>query len=465
MLFRSYRMAGSMSDISARKADLERLAHDAMHDPLTNLPNRAYFLDQVQHALERARRRSDYRAAVLLLDLDRFKIVNESLGHAIGDQLIIDVAQRLKASLRPGDTLARTGGDEFAILVEDLNNLSEASQIANQLQQKLSAPFEFQGYEIYTSVTIGIVQVEERYSSPQDLMRDADAATYRAKANGRGGIEIFDIQMHTASMQLLKLESELRRAIERHELRVYFQPIFSLKQRKITGFEALLRWQHPIRGTLLPAQFIGLAEETGLILPIGRWVLHTACTQAKQWIKSGYPDIQIAVNISAGQFRAAGILNLVQETLRETGLPGHLLKVEITENIAMQDVEATSKALDDLTAMRVQVLIDDFGTGYSSLNYLKRFPVAALKIDQSFIRGIPNNSDDVAITSAILAMAKALKIQVIAEGVENREQVHFLLQNDCDQIQGFWVSPAVPGVATLRLLQHGLDERHLRQLG
>ena len=460
-----YRMAGSMSDISARKADLERLAHDAMHDPLTNLPNRAYFLDQVQHALERARRRSDYRAAVLFLDLDRFKIVNESLGHAIGDQLIIDVAQRLKASLRPGDTLARTGGDEFAILVEDLNNLSEASQIANQLQQKLSAPFEFQGYEIYTSVTIGIVQVEERYSSPQDLMRDADAATYRAKANGRGGIEIFDIQMHTASMQLLKLESELRRAIERHELRVYFQPIFSLKQRKITGFEALLRWQHPIRGTLLPAQFIGLAEETGLILPIGRWVLHTACTQAKQWIKSGYPDIQIAVNISAGQFRAAGILNLVQETLRETGLPGHLLKVEITENIAMQDVEATSKALDDLTAMRVQVLIDDFGTGYSSLNYLKRFPVAALKIDQSFIRGIPNNSDDVAITSAILAMAKALKIQVIAEGVENREQVHFLLQNDCDQIQGFWVSPAVPGVATLRLLQHGLDERHLRQLG
>jgi diguanylate cyclase (GGDEF)-like protein/PAS domain S-box-containing protein len=454
-----YRVAGSMSDISARKADLERLAHDAMHDPLSNLPNRAYFVDQVQHALERARRRSDYRAAVLFLDMDRFKIVNESLGHPIGDQLIVAVAQRLKASLRPGDTLARIGGDEFAILVEDLNNLSQASQIAHQVQQKLSTPFEFQGYEIYTSVTIGIVQIEPHYSTPQELMRDADAATYRAKANGRGGIEIFDAKMHAASIQLLKLESELRRAIERHELRVYFQPIFSLKQRKVTGFEALLRWQHPTRGTLLPAQFINLAEETGLILPIGSWVLHTACTQAHQWIKAGYPDIQVAVNISASQFRNRDVISLVQQALSQTGLPGQNLKIEITENIAMQDVEATTRALDDLTAMQVEVLIDDFGTGYSSLNYLKRFPVSGLKIDQTFIRGIPNNSDDISITSAILAMTKALKLEVIAEGVENREQVRFLVERSCDQIQGFWISPAVPGVATLRLLQNGVDEQ------
>lgn len=454
-----YRMAGSMSDISARKAVLERLAHDAMHDPLSNLPNRAYFLDQVQHALERTRRRSDYRAAVLFLDLDRFKIVNESLGHPIGDQLIVAVAHRLRATLRPGDTLARIGGDEFAILVEDINNLNEANQVAKLIQQTLSAPFEFQGYEVFSSATIGIVPVEARYATPQDLMRDADAATYRAKANGRGGIEIFDSQMHAASMHLLQMESELRRGFERHEFRVYFQPIFSLQRRKVTSFEALLRWQHPTRGTLLPAQFIDLAEETGLVLPIGAWVLHTACVQARQWLKSGYPDIQVAVNISARQFRNQGIASLVQQTLKETSLPGHNLKIEITENIAMQDVEATTRALDDLTAMRVQVLIDDFGTGYSSLNYLKRFPVSVLKIDQTFIRGIPNKPDDCAITVAVLAMAKAMRIEAIAEGVETRDQVRFLVEHGCDQIQGFWVSPAVPGVATLRLLQNGVDEQ------
>ncbi len=453
------RMAGSMTDITQRKNAEERLLHDAMHDPLTNLPNRAYFINLLSLMLERIRRRSDYRAAVLFLDLDRFKIVNESLGHNIGDLLLSAVAERVQGCLRPGDTLARFGGDEYAVLLEDLKTLSEASHIASLIQSRLAPPFNFQGHEVFTSVTIGIIFVDDHYEQAEELMRDVDSATYRAKEIGRGRIEIFNSDMHTASMSALQLEADLRRAIERQEFRLYFQPIISLRDRKVRSFEALLRWQHPLRGIIMPGEFVSLAEDNGLIIPIGEWVLRTACQQIKVWQKAGFHQMKVSVNISARQLQETDLASLVSSALQESGVDGSNLQLEITEYTAMRDQETTTRILNEITQMGVEILIDDFGTGYSSMGYLKRFPVSYLKIAQTFIRDVTNDPDDAAITTAIIALAHAMNMRVVAEGVENQAQFSFLLEHDCDEIQGYYINPAMPSVSTTRFLQGGLEER------
>lgn len=453
------RIAGSMSDITLRKQAEEKLRHDTMHDTLTNLPNRAYFINLLSLALERIHRRPDYQAAVLFLDLDRFKIVNESLGHHIGDQLLKAVGERIQGCLRPGDTLARLSGDEFAILLEEIENFGAASHTASLIQQRLAQPFNFQGHEVFTSVTVGVVFVEPGYERPDELMRDADAATYRAKAVGRGRIEIFNTDMHRASMAALQMETDLRRAIDREEFRLYFQPIVSLRDRKVRSFEALLRWQHPTRGIVMPGDFINLADDTGLILPIGEWVLRSACRQVKTWQKAGFEDVKVAVNISARQIQDQDLIQVLQDVQAQEGVDGRNLQLEVTEYATMRDLERSERILKDIRAMGIEILIDDFGTGYSSMSYLKRFPVSYLKIAQTFIRDVTLDPEDAAITTAIIALAHAMEMRVVAEGVETQAQFNFLIEQGCDEIQGYYINPAMPAISTTRFLQGGLEDR------
>lgn len=453
------RIAGSMTDITLRKTVEERLRHDAMHDTLTNLPNRAYFINLLSIALERIHRRPEYQAAVLFLDLDRFKIVNESLGHHVGDLLLSAVSARIQGCLRAGDTLSRLSGDEFAILLEEIASFSEASHAASRIQERLSQPFNLDGHEVFTSATIGVVIIEPSYERAEELMRDADAATYRAKAIGRGRIEIFNTEMHKASMSALQLEGDLRRALEREEFRLYFQPIVSLHERKVRSFEALLRWQHPTRGIIMPGEFISLAEDTGLILPIGEWVLHAACKQLRVWEKAGFGHIKVAVNISARQIQDIDLTALVRGVLQQEGVSGSNLQLEVTEYTTMRDLEKTTLVLNAINEMGIEILIDDFGTGYSSMGYLKRFPVSYLKIAQTFIHDVTIDPEDAAITTAIIALAHAMEMRVVAEGVETQAQFNFLIEQGCDEIQGYYINPAMPAVSTTRFLQNGLEDR------
>lgn len=427
-------------DVTARKQAEEQLLHDALHDALTGLPNRTLFMDRLQHAIDRAKRRQRYLFAVLFLDLDRFKVVNDSLGHTVGDQLLIAIAHRLTVCLRPEDTIARLGGDEFTVLLEDIENVDVAIRVAQRIQQELRRPFKLSDHEVFTTVSIGIALSTTGYDRPEDLLRDADTAMYRAKALGRARHEVFDTAMRAHAIALLEVETGLRRAIQHHEFRVHYQPVVALQTGRIIGFEALLRWQHPERGLILPAEFIPIAEETGLIIPIGSYILAEACRQVQVWQQQfpAAPPLSISVNLSSKQFVQPDMIEQVEQVLKDTGLDTRSLILEITESALIEDRECAATMLLRLKALGVRVHIDDFGTGYSSLSYLHRFPFDALKIDQAFVSRINVDSSSLEVVRAIVLLAHNLGLTVIAEGVETAEQAAELRALQCDYAQGYF---------------------------
>jgi len=445
----SFRIAGSLSDIADRRLAEERLLHDAMHDALTGLPNRALFLDRLRPALRRAQRYGGRRFAVLCMDLDRFKVINDSLGHAVGDELLVAVAQRVIACVGETDTVARLGGDEYGILLEDLDHDDEPVQIAERIQQVLRVPCELSSHSVVVTASIGIVFGPDEYQQPTDLLRDADIAMYHAKELGHARHVVFDASLHDQVLELLALESDLRRALERGELLVHYQPIVHAADDTITGMEALARWPHPRRGMVPPMEFIGYAEESGLILPLGDWVLRTAIQQMRTWEQHGLAPDRICVNLSARQLHQPDLVERVAALLDEHGLDPGRLEIELTENVVVQYAETTVQALRRLRELGVRITIDDFGTGYSSLAYLTRFPVSTVKIDRTFIVDIVDNCVNQAIVNAVTTLAHAIGMCVVAEGVETPEQRALALQLGCDELQGYLVSrPLTSDAAT-----------------
>ena len=417
---------------------LEQLTRQAFRDPLTNLPNRALFMDRLTHGLTRAQRRHEH-LAVLFLDLDRFKVVNDTLGHTVGDQLLVEVSRRLTSALRPGDTVARLGGDEFGILLEDVADAETAETVAVRVEESLGQPYRFEGREVFVTASIGIALSSAKLGLPEEILRDADLAMYHAKAKGKARHEVFDGSMSAPALDRMDLEMDLRSAISRHEFRLHYQPILRLDTGKITEVEALIRWQHEKRGLLQPDEFIGLTEETGLIVPIGQWVLSEACKQARLW-QVEYPTtppLVMSVNPSAKQFQNPKLVEEITQALDESGLAPSCLKLEITESTVMQDAPVTLTKLTELKELGVRLAIDDFGTGYSSLGYLKRFPVDTLKIDRSFVKGLSPDGGDNAIVRAVVTVAKSLNMDVTAEGVETEGQLAELKALGCDRGQGF----------------------------
>jgi diguanylate cyclase (GGDEF)-like protein len=430
----------------------EQLRHNATHDALTGLPNRSLLLERLRGALQRARQAPERLFALLFLDLDRFKTINDSLGHPIGDGLLVGIAQRLRALVRASDTVARLGGDEFVILLDGMASSDDATLIAQRIQESLREPFSLNGHELVASTSIGILVGLDGHEQPEELLRDADIAMYRAKALGGARHETFAEPLHQAALARLQLETDLRRALERQEFTLHYQPIVALDRRQIIGAEALVRWQHPSRGMVAPLDFIPLAEETGLIEPLGRWVLRRACAQMRAWHHLGFEQLTIAVNISVSELKVPGFAEMVAETLGETGLPGESLILEFTESVYMGEAAATSEVVQRLREMGVQIAFDDFGTGYSSLNYLRRFQASWIKIDRSFVQDLAPEANGPAIVGALIAMAHQLNITVVAEGVETEEQLGMLRSHQCDTIQGYLISQPVPDDAFYDLL-------------
>ncbi|MHB1174286.1 MAG: putative bifunctional diguanylate cyclase/phosphodiesterase [Sulfuriferula sp.] len=448
------RIQGIARNISERKQHETQLVHLANHDSLTGLPNRSLFQDRLQQALMKARR-NGLKVAVLFCDLDRFKRINDSLGHDVGDQLLQTVAGRLLGSVRESDTVARLGGDEFAIILDDFATEDAVSGIAQKILYTLARPLAITTLNLSTTSSIGISFFPEDGDTAQALLKNADAAMYLAKARGKNNFQFYSQGIASDALEHLNLEINLRLALEREELVLHYQPQVDLKSGRVIGVEALLRWRRPAGDMTLPAQLIPLAEETGLIGPIGKWVLRTACLQNKAWQDAGLPGMRVAVNLSAKQFMHQDLVQIVERALDETGLEARYLELEITESSLMQKSEDAVVTLGKLKAMGVHLSIDDFGTGYSSLSYLQRFPIDTLKIDQSFVYDIATNQASAVITQAVIALAHTMKLRVIAEGVETASQIAFLAENRCDAMQGYYVSHPLPADGLAAFLHEG----------
>ena len=449
-------VANVLADALERQAIEDRIRHRALHDPLTGLPNRVLFLDRLEHALSRLERRGGL-AAILFLDLDRFKLINDSLGHQIGDELLAAAAPRLKRAVRASDTVARFGGDEFGILLEDVSNERDAIEMAERIASVFTRPFVLDGSEHFITTSIGIA-IARGGELPAELIRDADAAMYRAKERGSARYELFDEAMRGRAINRLRVEHDLRRALEHEELRLAYQPVVSLRDHTMVGVEALVRWDHPERGLIEPTEFIPVAEEGGLIEPIGRWVLEHACRDAVKWHRAR-PDsapLGISVNLSAAQFAKGSLTELIAGVLRATGMDPASLSLEITEGLLLRDGDLVTETLRELKSTGVRLALDDFGTGYCSLGYLTRLPLDMLKIDRSFVEGLGSVDQNTAISEAIVAMSRALSLKVIAVGVETAVQASELERIGCELAQGFHFSPAVSATEITRILEHGL---------
>ncbi|WP_296442647.1 putative bifunctional diguanylate cyclase/phosphodiesterase [Rhodoferax sp. UBA5149] len=439
--------------VETAKVKLDHLAH---HDALTDLPNRMLLQDRLNQAIEVARRQCR-QLAVMFMDLDRFKHINDSLGHAVGDGLLQSVAQRLVACVRQSDTVSRQGGDEFVLLLPYIEHAEDAARSAQKMLAALALPYQIDGNDLHISVSIGISIYPDDGQDAPTLIKCADTAMYVAKENGRNNYKFFEQDMNARAVERQSVEASLRRALERNEFVLHYQPKIDLQSGEIVGVEALIRWQHPDLGLLSPAQFVLIAEDCGLILPIGRWVLREACLQARAWLQAGLPAITVAVNTSALEFRAKDFLDYVRATLADTRLEPRYLQLELTESVLMRDAESTDGVLHALADLGVKLAIDDFGTGYSSLSYLRRFPIDTLKIDQSFVNHMTSNTDDATIVSAVISMGKSLRHRVIAEGVETTEQHAFLLAQHCDEGQGNYFSQPVLAEALANLLKSGVS--------
>jgi diguanylate cyclase (GGDEF)-like protein/PAS domain S-box-containing protein len=450
---RLVRLVGSQTDIAARKAVEDRLLREALYDALTGLPNRSLLMDRLRQAIARAKRRPDLRCAVLFIDLDRFKVVNDSLGHMEGDRLLATVARRLEACVRPGDSVARLGGDEFVVLVEGVRDPEDVSRTAERILREMRMPLWLGEHEVFPTASIGIALSSSERDSPEELLRDADTAMYQAKARGRARHEVFHSAMHARAMAILQLENDLQRAMEREEFEVHYQPVVSLASGRIAGFEALARWRSPARGLVLPGDFVPLAEETGLIVAVGERVLREACRQARAWV-AAHPDhdLSIKVNVSGRQLVQPGLVEDVQDILRESGLDPRRLELEITESVLFDKVEVASGILSRLKALDLCLAVDDFGTGYSSLSTLHHFPVDTIKIDGSFIAPLDTSPKNRDIVQAIMTLAQSLGFAVVAEGVEREAQLQELRAMRCGFGQGYYFGAAVPAAQAGELL-------------
>ncbi|MDM8527256.1 EAL domain-containing protein [Anaerolineales bacterium HSG24] len=433
---KAYRVAGSQTDISGQKSAEEKLRHDALHDTLTGLPNRAMFMHHLENVVQQAKDNSNYLFAMFFLDLDNFKLINDTFGHPVGDKLLVVVSHRLQECIRPNDMVARLGGDEFVILLDNIHDINDVVGVSSRIQKRLADPIKLNNRQMFVTVSIGIATNQKPYQQAEDVLRDADTAMYQAKMAGRGQHMMFDSNQHLNLANRIRLESQLRQAIINEEFVVFYQPIISLKSQEVARVEALIRWQHPAHGLLTPDTFLDIAEEIGLIANLDQWVLQDACLHTIYWHVQGHQQLQIAVNISMALLQQPHLPHTISDILDRNKLPASVLNLEISENTLLKDIDTN---LNGLCEAGVHISIDDFGAGYSSLVHLKKLPLSDLKIDQSFVQNIGENNQDEAIIISVIDLAHRLKLTVTAEGVENEAQLSFLRKHDCDYVQGYLI--------------------------
>ena len=452
---RATRFAGSQTDVSERKSNEEQMIHDALHDTLTSIPNRTLLLDRIRQSLVRRKRYPKTSFAIIFIDLDRFRLVNESLGHIHGDELLQLISARLKETIPISDTVARLGGDEFSILLQDINSVRDVEVIAKDIQNLFSKPFFLGDREVFASASMGIAHSDNDYKTPEEILRDAELAMYRAKREGKSQSIVFQPQFRQSSLSPIDLDTDLRRALDRDEMELHYQPIISMRDRTISGFEALLRWSHRSRGVISPNEFIPLAEETGLIYDLGQWVLGKACKQIATWNKSKKKEdqLEISINLSSRQFSDPNLVEGIVENIEKSGFDAEFLKIEITESALMQNAQRSVSMLNQLKDLNIKVCVDDFGTGYSSLSYLHTFPIDTLKIDRSFVHDMSRNFRNMEIIRTIIMLAHNLKLDVIAEGVETGEQDAQLSALGCQFAQGFYFSRPINSSDAALLIQ------------